>query len=417
MRRVLAALVLLVAALVAAPVAAPASADGPVRRLVTLDVPSPLVDTQQLGGVVHGSPRDLKVNVLLPAGYDDHPDADYPVLYLLHGANGDYTSYLTRTHVETALVDVPAIIVMPDGGIYGMYSNWYRNGTFPGPDWIDYHLDTVRTLIEQDFRVRPGRRWHAIAGISMGGQGTLRYAAMLPGYFGSAAGLSPALPDMRNPIGFFGLPVLAGPYAGYDRSAVTHGDAPPLITYQDIWGSPTGTFAKASNTSDLVDNLADTRVYLASGNGVNCFGDPINQQSIALDSITETGIRMVSNAFANRARNAGVDVYERRTCGVHTDPVWTRDFADILANWGFFGAVPENPASWTYTTGMQHGRMWQFTFAFTDWPGFDTFTRTGNTLSATGTGTVTLSTNGCTFTETLPFTRTLPSTCQPTMDE
>ncbi len=34
-----------------------------------------------------------------------------------------------------------------------------------------------------------GRRWHAIGGISMGGQGTLRYAAMLPGYFGSAVGL------------------------------------------------------------------------------------------------------------------------------------------------------------------------------------------------------------------------------------
>jgi S-formylglutathione hydrolase FrmB len=396
----------------------PSHADpAPTRRLVTLDVPSPLVDTHALGGSLKVQTRDLKVNVLLPAGYDDHPDAEYPVLYLLHGANGSYDDYINGAHVDTLLGGVPAVIVMPDGGVYGMYSNWWRNGTLPGPDWVDYHLGTVRNLIEQDFRIRPGRRWHAIAGISMGGQGTLRYAAMLPGYFGSAAGLSPALPDMRNVIAYAGLPILAGPYAGYDRSVVTHGDAPPLISYDDIWGPLTGAYAKANNTGDLVGNLTDTRLYLTSGTGLNCFGDPVEPKSFALDSVTELGIRTVTNAFANKARNAGVDVTERRTCGVHTGPVWTRAFTDILATWDFFAPVPEDPTTWTYKTGMRHGTMWQFDYVFSAQPGFDTFTRTGSTIAATGSGTVTLSTDGCTFTATLPFRRTLPSGCHPSMTD
>jgi S-formylglutathione hydrolase FrmB len=328
------------------------------------------------------------------------------VLYLLHGANGGYDGFVdpNQTDAGSLLAGVPAVIVMPDGGTYGMYSNWWDKGALTGPNWADYHLGTVKNLIEHRFRIRPGRRWHAIAGISMGGQGTLRYAAMLPGYFGSAAGLSPALPDMRNPIAYVGMPVLV--------SANGSG----LVTYENIWGPVTGAYAKANNPAELIHNLADTRLYLTSGNGVSCPGDPLTR-TYPLDVITEFGIRVVTDDFAAKARKIGVDVTERHTCGVHTFGVWDRAFADILATWGFFGPVPDNPTSWTYTTGMRHGTMWQFGFTFTGQPGFDRFTRTGSTLSGAGTGTVTLSTRGCTFTATLPFSRTLPSTCHPTMPE
>src|SRR3546814_7766171 len=74
---------------------------------------------------------------------------------------------------------------MPDGGVFGMYMDWWNGGRREGPAWASYHLDVLRQTIDDRYNIRPGRRWHAIGGISMGGQGALRYAALLPGYFGS----------------------------------------------------------------------------------------------------------------------------------------------------------------------------------------------------------------------------------------
>ena len=88
---------------------------------------------------------------------------------------------------------------MPDGGVFGMYTDWWNDGARGNPAWATYHLRVLRREIERRYPIRAGRRWHAIGGISMGGQGTLRYAAMLPGYFGSAAGFSAALPDTQIP--------------------------------------------------------------------------------------------------------------------------------------------------------------------------------------------------------------------------
>lgn len=222
---------------------------------------------------------------------------------------------------------------------------------------------------------------------------------MLPGYFGSAAALSPAIPDMRSPIAYFGMPVLV--------SANGSG----VVTYESIWGPPTGFYAKAHNPADLVGNLADTRLYLTSGNGVSCPGDPLTQ-TYPLDIVTELGIRVVTDGYAAKARKAGVEVTERRTCGVPTFGVWDRAFADILATWDFFAPVPESPTSWTYSTGLQHGTMWQLDYSFSGpMSSFTTFTRNGGTISAAGSGTVTLSRGSCSLTATLPFTRTLPPGC------
>jgi len=289
------------------------------RRLVTMDVPSPLVDTASYGGALSGMPRDLRVNVLLPAGYDEHPDAAYPVLWLLHGANGGYADFL---RYRSLLDQVPAVIVMPDGGTYGMYSNWYTDGS---PQWADYHLDHLVPLIEEQFRIRPERRWHTIAGISMGGQGALRYASFRPDYFGSVAGLSAAVPDTRSLEVHIGLTTLV--FAnGSDR----------LVSSTDIWGPPTGAHAKAHSPALLVDRLRDTRVYLTSGNGIPCVSDAPTP-TLPLDIVTEADIRFQQAAYAKKLREAGAQVTERRpACGVHTFGVWDRALTDIIATWGFF---------------------------------------------------------------------------------
>ena len=140
------------------------------------------------------------------------------MLWLLHGAAGGTDTWIPG--ITKLAAGLPAVIVMPDGGKFGMYADWWHGGQRGDPAWATYHLKLLRRTVERRYRIRPGRRWHAIGGISMGGQGTLRYAAMLPGYFGSAVGFSAAFPDTQSRIAQDGLTLFAGTNgatgAGYD---------------------------------------------------------------------------------------------------------------------------------------------------------------------------------------------------------
>lgn len=358
-------------------------------ELLKLDLSSPLVDTSAPGGTVTGGPRPLYCYVRLPDGYDVHKGRRYPVLWLLHGANGDATRWNLD---EFAWLN--AIIVMPEGGVLGMYADWYNDGAFGSPQWTTYQLEHVRDEIHQRFRILPGRRWHAIAGISMGGQGALRFASLLPGYFGSVAGWSAAFPNIQAPEAVFGIPAVTG------------------LAYEAIFGPPDGAYATGMSSHALASNLEHSRVYLLSGDGTNCPGDPMTG-TFDLDVITEKAIRHQQAPYADELRAAGADVTTREPCGVHTFGVWTRAIEDVRATWRFFAPVPERPRQWTYRTARLAGEMWGLAFRFDEHPSeLAEFTRDGTRLTATGSGTVTITgARGCAFTATLPFARRLPAGC------
>jgi hypothetical protein len=92
-----------------------ATAPAQATELVKLDLSSPLVDTSAPGGTVTHGPRPLYCYVRLPDGYDEHRGRHYPLLWLLHGANGDATGWRVDD-----FDGVNAILVMPEGGIFGM---------------------------------------------------------------------------------------------------------------------------------------------------------------------------------------------------------------------------------------------------------------------------------------------------------
>ena len=115
-------------------------------------------------------PNALRANVYLPDGYRAHRKRRYPVLYLLHGQGDAYDSWVNPENgnlLETA-AGFPGIIVMPEGD-RGFYANWWNGGRRGSPAWERYHLDELIPLVERRLRIRRGRRWHAIAGLSMGG--------------------------------------------------------------------------------------------------------------------------------------------------------------------------------------------------------------------------------------------------------
>src|SRR5438309_4829566 len=67
---------------------------------------------------------DVHVDVLVLRGYAPSSGTRYPVLYLLHGATGCYRDWPAHG-VEGLVGDTPMIVVMPDDGFNGSYSDWY----------------------------------------------------------------------------------------------------------------------------------------------------------------------------------------------------------------------------------------------------------------------------------------------------
>jgi diacylglycerol O-acyltransferase/trehalose O-mycolyltransferase len=134
-----------------------------------------------------------RVRVLLPTGYGADPGRRYPVLYLLHGADGDYRSWTQDGDARAITARAPLIVVMPDGGAMGWYTDWYAGGRTVRPRWETYHVDELVPWIDATYRTIAARRGRAIAGLSMGGYGALSYAARHPGTFAAAASFSGAL--------------------------------------------------------------------------------------------------------------------------------------------------------------------------------------------------------------------------------
>ena len=126
--------------------------------------------------------RSTSIRVLLPEGYAD--GRSYPVLLLLHGCCDDYRSWVDKGRAEQLTAPYPLIVVMPDGGTNGWYSDPYAGGT---PKYETYAFDELLPWVDATFR-STGRR--AVAGLSMGGFGALTYAARHPGVFDAAASYS-----------------------------------------------------------------------------------------------------------------------------------------------------------------------------------------------------------------------------------
>jgi len=114
--------------------------------------------------------HDANVRVLTPDGFElgrDH----LPVLWLLHGGFGSSADWTTVGDAEALTANLPMIVVMPDAGTGGWYTDWQR-GTPEGPQrWETFHLEELRPFIEARYQTRTDRESRAIAGLSMGGSG------------------------------------------------------------------------------------------------------------------------------------------------------------------------------------------------------------------------------------------------------
>ena len=83
------------------------------------------------------------INVLYPdASRVKNPDdQDIPVLYLLHGMNGNQYSWLKRTHVERILRSTNLIVVCPNTN-----NGWYTDTQYGYPYYTAIAEELPKTL-------------------------------------------------------------------------------------------------------------------------------------------------------------------------------------------------------------------------------------------------------------------------------
>lgn len=119
----------------------------------------------------------------------------FPVLYLLHGYTGDHTCWIQFGEVariaDAAIRSgkaTPMIIVMPDAK-----NTFYMNRHDGSYQYEDYFFKELIPYIEKYFPVRAKKEFRAVAGLSMGGYGSLLYALKYPEMFASSCPISAAV--------------------------------------------------------------------------------------------------------------------------------------------------------------------------------------------------------------------------------
>lgn len=196
--------------------------------------------SRQFDSAALGHP--LAYSIYLPDGYSN-TSASYPVLYLLHGLGGGETDWIkaggavqTANRLIASGAIAPLVIVMPDGA-----SSWYVNSRArSGPGDFETAIGhDLQDHVEVTYSVRNDRAGRAIAGLSMGGFGALRFAMQAPNRYSAAVSLSGAIVT--------------------DDAPETPITAQQIKLFRDAFGSPfNATTFNTENIFRFVDRLSNS---------------------------------------------------------------------------------------------------------------------------------------------------------------
>jgi diacylglycerol O-acyltransferase/trehalose O-mycolyltransferase len=298
---------------------------------------------------------DQTVAVLLPEHFDRSGTTRYRVLYLLHGAGGDHRTWLDVDKAEALLGDLPVIAVMPDGSatdasgqkVNGGYTDWFGlPAGSPGvaPAWESFHVRELVPFIDRAFPTRASPAGRAIAGISMGGSGAMKYAGEFPGTFGYAASFSG------------GLDSIPGGGADCKWGAFPRQEV--------VW--------RDNNPTALAANLRGVRLFVRSGDGTpGPFDPPVKPEDPGEAAVwqgrltIEAGAHALAEHFLAAARRVGVATIDARFFpGSHSHPYWQRDFDELVAWLRLqFADPPLERTAFSVSSAHESFTAWGWSFA------------------------------------------------------
>lgn len=237
-------------------------------------------------------------SIYLPEGYDTS-DERYPVLYLLHGAFSNHFSWnrdgggeLPRVaDEEIAAGRIPKmIVVMPDASGVDGKKGGKNMGYFNVEGWPyeTFFFDEFIPYIDKTFKTIATKENRAIAGLSMGGGGSVVYAQRHPDMFSACYSTSGLLDHY-------------------------HREKKPTTTVEWLWSvaetSPVAFLQKAS--AEELEKLRTVR-WMA-----DCGDD---------DHLIDVNIR-----FFGEMLRVGVPIEFRVRDGVHNWAFWRVSLPDILS--------------------------------------------------------------------------------------
>ena len=193
------------------------------------------IHADSLVGNPLGSPAERKLSIYLPPDYFQSAEIKYPVIYLLHGYQGNPKTLMIGVSlrekwnwIPPAILDQinwsktcdygildkligqgelnPFILVQPDGslhlpdkdGTYDFFSgdtrtkgSFYINSRYAG-NYEDYIVRDIIRHVDANYHTLNERRHRALMGVSMGGYGTLSILCSHADKFAAGAALSPA---------------------------------------------------------------------------------------------------------------------------------------------------------------------------------------------------------------------------------
>ena len=263
-----------------------------------------------------------RMSIYLPPGYEKHRTRTYPVLYLLHGSGGDEDSWQDSGRAAQILDNliasgrcVPMIVAMPNGNV----NLAAAPGEDPGNPKVKpsgnnmesmfgaiekVFMKEVVNYVEKEYRVRFGKKYRAIAGLSLGGLHTLYIS-------------------VNNPHSFD----YVGLFSAQTSNAMTDRRIKNFRNIGEVIDNIKGIFPFLKRKDK--ENNSDLSIYENLNAKLNIqFSNPPQLYYIALG--TDDFVKKLNDDFRSELDARGYKYVYHETDGGHTWNNWRKYLVDFL---------------------------------------------------------------------------------------
>ncbi len=239
--------------------------------------------------------REMPYRVILPINYNSEKDKKFTVLYLLHGLTGHYDNWANNTKLTDYAKNYNYIIVMPEGD-----NGWYTDSaSVPNDKYESYIVQELIPKIDKDYRTISDRDHRAIAGLSMGGYGSIKFGLKYPEMFVLVGSFSGALQAAS----------LNEKMLGNNWKSLTD-------SIMSVYGADDSPTRKENDVFKLVSEMPAEKMK--------------NLPFIYLDCGTEDGLITTNHEFAALLLEKKIPHEFRELPGVHDWKFWNAEIKEFL---------------------------------------------------------------------------------------